>query len=257
MRKHLSTPPPPAAAAAPQKQGPKLGGLARRPVELKRGRGELLTILDCYLDGTISTADKRSRCPEERDVLALMEDITNEVIGRPKDAEAGRKEIKPKLQKTLNDMKSEVKNWREKADKVQLYNDKQQRMAEVKSLCHGGTPLLKLKAPPSTLGKGGHVGKIVEYLEMMRTWVQEETDPALGGLDICVDRLSFAAAVSLAGSNTAPQHSPSSAQHVSTALHVSSNYPPLYAGHPLSHLHARRVDWHDIGNAQRDQQGQD
>ena len=204
----------------------KLGGLQRRPEDLKRGRGDLLTILDRYLDETIATARKRSRCPEERDMLAMMEVITKEVIGRPADRDAGRKEITPKLQKTLDDMKSEVKNWHTTEDKVQLYSDKLRRMEEVKSLSHGGTALLKLKALPSTLGKGGHIVKIVEYLEMMHTWVEEETDRSRGVLDICVDhRLSFAATVGFAGSNTAAQHAASSAQHMSTALNVVLQLP--------------------------------
>ena len=50
-----------------------------RPAALMRGEGELLAVLHRYLDNSISTSDKRKRCTEERDILALMEDITREV----------------------------------------------------------------------------------------------------------------------------------------------------------------------------------
>ena len=65
-----------AASAGPAPGPPLLGAMAKRPAALHRGRGELLAVLDRYLDGNISTSDKRSRVVEERDLLCVMEDIT-------------------------------------------------------------------------------------------------------------------------------------------------------------------------------------
>ena len=84
------------SAAAP---GPQLGSLAKRPAALKRAEGDLFSVLDRYLDNSISTSDKRSRVTEERDLLAMMETMTKEVLGRPK--ANSRDEIKPSLSTTL------------------------------------------------------------------------------------------------------------------------------------------------------------
>ena len=106
--------------------------MAKRSKELKRGEGELFAELTKYLDGTISTSDKRSRAAEERDLLAKMEDVTREVLGRPKDERMSRVEIKPSLGRCLppvNLRKSEVDNWRAKwKDKIELYKQKETRM---------------------------------------------------------------------------------------------------------------------------------
>ena len=91
-----------AASAGPAPGPPLFGAMAKRPAALHRGRGELLAVLDRYLDGNISTSDKRSRVVEERDLLCVMEDITREVLGRPADGGLGRVEIKPSLVKSYN-----------------------------------------------------------------------------------------------------------------------------------------------------------
>ena len=193
MQKHLSTAPKPLPKAVP-----KLGELGRRPAELKRGEGELFALLDRYLDKTIDTITKRKNCPEERDVLLpTMEEITMEVIGRP--AADGRNQIKPALVKTYNDQAGEIKNWRTKwTDQAQLYEEKQQRMMQLRNIMVGQTPLLKLKQVPEKIGRGGTVGKIVKWLAAMRTWIEEEMDSTRGGEDIVIDRLTFAASVRIA-----------------------------------------------------------
>jgi hypothetical protein len=123
-----------------------------------RGTGELLAVLDRYLDQCISTSDKRSRVVEERDLLATMEDITNEVIGRPADGALGRTKIEPSLVKSYELINAEVGNWRTKfPDKVQLYKDKQTRMEQLRSQMMGATSIIKLKKLPEQCGKGGTI----------------------------------------------------------------------------------------------------
>ena len=125
MLKNLSAAAPPAP--------PPLGALMKRPAALMRGEGELLAVLHRYLDNSISTSDKRKRCTEERDILAVKEDITREVVGRSADPALGRDEIKPSLVKSFELVRSEVGNWRTKhPDKVQLYKDKHARMEQVR-----------------------------------------------------------------------------------------------------------------------------
>ena len=113
-----------AASAGPAPGPPLLGAMAKRPAALHRGRGELLAVLDRYLDGNISTSDKRSRVVEERDLLCVMEDITREVLGRPADGGLGRVEIKPSLVKSYDLINAEVGNWCTKySDKAQLFKE--------------------------------------------------------------------------------------------------------------------------------------
>ena len=108
-------------------------------------------------------------------LLPTMEEITMEVIGRP--AADGRNQIKPALVKTYNDQAGEIKNWRTKwTDQAQLYEEKQQRMMQLRTIMVGQTPLLKLKQVPEKIGRGGTVGKLVEWLAAMRTWIEEEMD---------------------------------------------------------------------------------
>eukprot|EP00966_Prymnesium_polylepis_P063890 1482030-Prymnesium_polylepis.1 len=93
--------------------------MAKRPSTLLRGSGELLVVLDRYLDASISTSDKRKRVVKERDLLATMEDITNEVLGRPADDSIGRTKKSPTLVKSYDLINAEVENWRTKCpDKV-------------------------------------------------------------------------------------------------------------------------------------------
>ena len=56
------------AAEAPA--APTLGALAKRPASLLRGSGDMLAVLDRYLDQSISTSEKRKRCNEEQTLLA-------------------------------------------------------------------------------------------------------------------------------------------------------------------------------------------
>ena len=108
-------------------------------------------------------------------------------------------EIKPALVKTYNDQAGEIKNWRTKwTDQAQLYEEKQQRMMQLRTIMVGQTPLLKLKQVPEKIGRGGTVGKLVEWLAAMRTWIEEEMDSTRGGEDIVIDRLTFAASVRIA-----------------------------------------------------------
>ena len=190
MQNHFSPAPKP-----PPKVVPKLGELGRRPGELKRGAGELFALLDHYLDKSIDTSTKRRNCPAERDVLLpTMKEITLEVIGRP--AADGRNEIKPALIKTYNDQWGEINNWRTKwTSQVQLYEEKEPRMRQLRAIMIGETPLLKLKELPEKIGGGGTIGKLVTWLATMRTWIEEEMDSTRGGEDIVIDRLTFAAAV--------------------------------------------------------------
>ena len=51
------------------------------------------------------------------------------------------------------------------------------------------TSVLKLKKLPAVIGNGGVVGKIVEHIEHMRTWIEAETDPTFSGVEVCQDRL--------------------------------------------------------------------
>jgi hypothetical protein len=171
MQNHFSPAPKP-----PPKVVPKLGELGRRPGELKRGAGELFALLDRYLDKSIDTSTKRRNCPAERDVLLpTMEEITLEVIGRP--AADGRNEIKPALIKTYNDQWGEINNWRTKwTSQVQLYEEKEPRMRQLRAIMIGETPLLKLKELPEKIGGGGTIGKLVTWLATMRTWIEEEHD---------------------------------------------------------------------------------
>ena len=130
-------------------------------------------------------------------LLPTMEEITMEVIGRP--AADGRNQIKPALVKTYNDQAGEIKNWRTKwTDQAQLYEEEQQRMMQLRTIMVGQTPLLKLKQVPEKIGRGGTVGKLVEWLAAMRTWIEEEMDSTRGGEDIVIDRLTFAASVRIA-----------------------------------------------------------
>ena len=191
------------SAAAP---GPQLGSLAKRPAALKRAEGDLFSVLDRYLDNSISTSDKRSRVTEERDLLAMMETMTKEVLGRPK--ANSRDEIKPSLSTTLALRKAEVQKWVTVTDKVQLYAEKgDARFVQFKLEIWGTTSIRKLNMRPDVLGKGGVIGKIVEWLEHMRTWLSEESHPTRIGGDICQDRLTFAAKVNmhLKMSNTCPR----------------------------------------------------
>ena len=68
-------------------------------------------------------------------------------------------------------------------------------MMQLRTIMVGQTPLLKLKQVPEKIGRGGTVGKLVEWLAAMRTWIEEEMDSTRGGEDIVIDRLTFAAAV--------------------------------------------------------------
>ena len=76
------------------RQGPETRRtLNERPKELKRGADELFDELHRYLDKTIATTDKRSRCAEELYLLEKMEKITLEVIGRTAENTARRCEF--------------------------------------------------------------------------------------------------------------------------------------------------------------------
>ena len=242
MQAHLSAKPKPAAVPMP----PALGSLLKRPADLKRGEGELLGELDRYLDKTISTTEKQQRCVPERDMLALMETITLSVIGRPKDDTIGRKEVKPSFVQTLDLIKSEESNWRHKwKDSAQLYEEKKPRMQQLQVQVHGQTALLKLGKMPDVIGKGGTLGTIVEWLEVMRTWVSEEMESTRGSSDIIVDRLTFAAMVST------PEPAPISCSHM--------NIPRLpLTGHPTLGEAARRIHrtrYADGGDNQEGQEG--
>jgi hypothetical protein len=194
MKQHF-VPKKPDASAAPA--GPRLGAMAKRSKQLKRGDGELFSVLDKYLDGAISTSDKRARVTEERDLLAKMEDVTRDVLGREADESMQRNELKASLRTTYELRKQEVYNWDKKwSDKAQLHKEKETRMMQVKSELMGTTSVLKLGKLPEVLGRGGCVGKVVEYIEHMRTWLDEEANSTHAGLEVCQDRLFFAAKVS-------------------------------------------------------------
>ena len=68
-------------------------------------------------------------------------------------------------------------------------------MQQLRTIMVGETALLKLKEVPAKTGSGGTIGKLNVWLATMRTWIAEETDPTRTGLDIVIDRLTFAAAV--------------------------------------------------------------
>jgi hypothetical protein len=158
-----------------------------------------LAVLDRYLDESISTSDKRKRVVEERDLLAVMEDITKEVIGRPADDGLGRTKIQPSLVKSYDLVNSEIGSWRTKfPDKAQLYKEKQARMEQLRSQIMGATSIVKLKKLPEQRGKGGTIGKIVEWFVMMQTWLAEES-AATTGVDIVTDRLTLTCRHSPAG----------------------------------------------------------
>ena len=86
---------PPAPGSAKAADVPKLGALKQRPAALKKDEGEIFAVLERYLDNTIPTVEKRSRCAEELDILSIMESVTKEVLGRPKDDAKSRAELKP------------------------------------------------------------------------------------------------------------------------------------------------------------------
>ena len=215
---------------------PVFGALAGRPADLKRGEGELFALLKRYLDKSIDTTSKRKNCREERDVLIpTMELVTTEVLGRPK--ADGQDEIKPSLIKTFNDQKGEIAKWRTKwTGKAQLYEEKQARLQQLRTIMVGETALLKLKEVPAKTGSGGTIGKLNVWLATMRTWIAEETDPTRTGLDSVIDRLTFAAAVRQAA-HTPYELSCCACAHSPVASLASQAIPPLsrlrdsYIGH--------------------------
>ena len=114
-----------------------------------------------------------------------MEDVTRDVLGREEDESMQRKDFKPSLLSTLELRKAEVYNWDKKwSDKAQLYKEKETRMMQVKSELMGTSSVLKLGKLPEVLGKGGCVGKLVEYIEHMRTWLDEEANSTHAGLTL-------------------------------------------------------------------------
>ena len=106
------------------------------------------------------------------------------------------------------------------------------------------TALLKLGKLPDVIGKGGTLGTIVEWLEVMRTWVSEEMESTRGSSDIIVDRLTFAAMVST------PEPAPISCSHM--------NIPRLpLTGHPTLGEAARRIHRTRYADGGDDQEGQE
>eukprot|EP00966_Prymnesium_polylepis_P316351 7309797-Prymnesium_polylepis.1 len=66
-------------------------------------------------------------------------------------------------------------------------------MEQLRSQMMGATAILKLKKLPEQPGKGGTIGKIVEWFAMMQTWLSEESASTRTGTDIVTDCLTFAA----------------------------------------------------------------
>ena len=118
------------AAAEEQAKRDAVGKLKSRPAAISRETGVLEATLKEYLDGEVRGHGKeKGKSVPEQYVLATMETLVREVLGRPANSGEGQPEIKPKMVKTFMLNKAEVQKYVGHKDKVQLHADKGPRMA--------------------------------------------------------------------------------------------------------------------------------
>ena len=109
-----------------------VGVLKERPGKIPREKGGLDALLTRYLNKTIGQYEKQKGVPEPmQQMLAKMESVVVDVVGREKDEAAGRAVIKPKLLTTFELTTAEVSKYTAAEDKAQQYADKGRRMEEL------------------------------------------------------------------------------------------------------------------------------
>lgn len=120
------------AAAEEQAKRDAVGKLKSRPAAISRETGVLEATLKEYLDGEVRGHGKeKGKSVPQQYVLATMETLVREVLGRPANSGEGQLEIKPKMVTTFVLNKTEVQKYVAHKDKVQLHADKGQRMTEL------------------------------------------------------------------------------------------------------------------------------